>query len=84
MDQQQLDLPGILHDTVLGELETGDGLDAEVLNRGELHLHMNGAIPTETIRKIVAEESTLLPTGFEIDRDLVRTTPCQSLAESVA
>lgn len=81
MDQQQLDLPGILQDTVLCELETGDRFGAEVLNRGELHLHMNGAIPTETIREIFADESTPLPTGFEIHRDLVRTIPCQSLAE---
>jgi adenosine deaminase len=42
---------------------------------------MNGAIPTSTIRDILADERTSLPQGFELPRDLVRVTPCRSLAE---
>ncbi len=49
-------------------------------DRGELHVHMNGAIPVSTIQNILADESTELPSGFLIERDLVRCTPCQSLA----
>jgi adenosine deaminase len=41
---------------------------------------MNGAIPASTIREILADEATVLPSGFLIDRDLFRSTPCQSLA----
>jgi adenosine deaminase len=44
--------------------------------RGELHVHMNGAIPVSTIRDILADELVELPYGFVIERDLVRHTPC--------
>src|SRR6218665_3142148 len=50
------------------------------LDRGELHVHMNGAIPVSTIRDIFIDESTEIPPGFLIERDLLRHTPCQSLA----
>lgn len=49
-------------------------------HRGELHVHMNGAIPVSTIREIFMDEVTELPPGFLIERDLLRYTPCQSLA----
>ncbi|MEQ7871627.1 adenosine deaminase [Chromohalobacter salexigens] len=49
-------------------------------DRGELHIHMNGAIPMSTIQHIIADELTELPSGFLLERDLVRKTPCQSLA----
>lgn len=42
---------------------------------------MNGAIPASTIRDILADERTSLPQGFDFQRDLVRVTPCRSLAE---
>lgn len=41
---------------------------------------MNGAIPESTIREILADEATVLPSGFLIERDLLRHTPCKSLA----
>ncbi|XQU09613.1 hypothetical protein P4544_07920 [Halomonas sp. LY9] len=52
-----------------------------VPSRGELHVHMNGAIPTSEIRKILLDEETILPEGFEPEKDLIRLTSCQSLAE---
>src|SRR6185312_1864214 len=58
-----------------------DEKSADVHDRGELHVHMNGAIPTSTIREILADEATVLPVGFQSEQDLVRTTPCQSLVE---
>ncbi|MCY1209111.1 Aminodeoxyfutalosine deaminase [compost metagenome] len=81
MDQRQLDLPGMLGDASISDEAEKNGKSADVHNRGELHVHMNGAIPTSTIRDILADEATVLPAGFEFERDLVRVTPCQSLAE---
>lgn len=43
-------------------------------------MHFNGAIPVSIIREILADEATELPTGFLIERDLLRDKPCQSLA----
>lgn len=43
-------------------------------------MHLNGAIPAPIIREILADEATELPSGFLIERDLLRNTPCQSLA----
>ena len=71
----------MLGDAGVAEEVDEDGKGADVLNRGELHVHMNGAIPASKIREIMADEATALPAGFQFERDLVRTTPCQSLAE---
>lgn len=51
------------------------------LSKGELHLHLNGAIPTAVIHEILAEEATELPPGFDLERDLVRKEPSSSLAK---
>jgi len=71
----------MLGDAGIADEADENGKSADVHNRGELHVHMNGAIPTSTIRDILADEATVLPAGFEFERDLVRATPCQSLAE---
>jgi adenosine deaminase len=81
LDQRQLDLPGMPGDAGIAD-EAGDGgKSADVHNRGELHVHMNGAIPMTTIREILADEATALPAAFEFERDLIRAVPCKSLAE---
>lgn len=81
MNQWQFDLPGSLAVTSGDEGADQDGArEVGVRDRGELHLHMNGAIPESTIREILADEATVLPSGFLIDRDLLRHTPCKSLA----
>lgn len=59
---------------------TEDGV-ANALKRGELHVHMNGAVPASTIREILADEGTSLPEGFDFQRDMVRLTHCRSLAD---
>ncbi len=41
---------------------------------------MNGSIPLSTIQDIFADESTELPAGFLIERDILRYKPCQSLS----
>lgn len=84
MDLRQLDLPGLSGDACLAEEADKDPNGTDVLNRGELHVHINGAIPAADIREILADERTVLPDGFEFERDLVRTAPCQSLAEYLA
>ena len=78
MNQRQLDLPGLL-----AEADDADdgGVQAQVDDRGELHVHMNGAIPVSTIREIMADEATSLPAGFNFERDMTRLAPCRSLAE---
>jgi len=81
LDQRQLDLPGMLGDTGLSEEVRENGKSADVPDRGELHVHMNGAIPAPTIKEILADEATVLPPGFEFERDLLRAAPCHSLAE---
>lgn len=58
-----------------------DETNARVHDRGELHVHINGAIPAPTIQEILADEATELPAGFDFERVLVRTTPCLSLAD---
>ncbi|WP_434634812.1 adenosine deaminase family protein [Chromobacterium sp. CV08] len=81
LDQWQLELPGMLSNNGFAE-ELGDnGKCTDVPDRGELHVHLNGAIPAPTIREILTDEAIALPTGFEFERDLLRTAPCQSLAE---
>ncbi|WP_316157935.1 adenosine deaminase [Cupriavidus sp. BIC8F] len=81
MDQRQLDLPGMLGDAGVAEEEDDNGKTPGVPDRGELHVHMNGAIPVSKIREILSDEAVVLPPGFEIERDLVRSTPRRSLAE---
>lgn len=78
MNPRQLDLPGLLG--VTDDLDDG-GAQAYVHDRGELHVHMNGAVPVSTIREIMADEATSFPTGFDFERDMTRLAPCQSLAE---
>lgn len=54
---------------------------AHALKRGELHMHMNGAVPASTIQEILADEGTSLPEYFDFQQDMVRLTPCHSLAD---
>lgn len=81
LDQRQLDLPGILGDNGFAEELCDNGKSSGLLDRGELHVHLNGAIPASAIRDILADEATVLPAGFELGRDLLRAVPCRSLAE---
>ncbi|MGO3889395.1 MAG: adenosine deaminase family protein [Paenalcaligenes sp.] len=51
------------------------------LPKGELHVHINGAIPASIIQKILNDEATSLPPEFLFERDMVRKSPCHSLAD---
>lgn len=81
MDQRQLDLPGILGDTCFVEELDEHKKSSQLHDRGELHVHLNGAIPAPAIRAILADEATVLPAEFQFGRDLLRAAPCRSLAE---
>ena len=78
MNQQQLDLLGLLG--VDDHPDDGKS-QAQVHDRGELHVHLNGAIPLSTIQKIMADEATSVPDGFDFELDMMRLAPCKSLAE---
>lgn len=54
------------------------------LDKGELHVHLNGALPVATVREILAREETETPLGFDLERDLVRHVACDSLPEYLA
>jgi adenosine deaminase len=65
-----------------GADDSGDGgVQVHVHDRGELHVHINGAIPVSTIQDIMVDEGTPLPAGFDLHRDMTRLAPCKSLAE---
>lgn len=81
MDQRQLDLPGMLGEPGISDGGNEERASALAYERGELHVHFNGAIPAPTILEIMADEATVLPSGFDFARDMVRLAPCQSLAE---
>ena len=84
LDLRQLDLPGMSGNAGVAEEADAEGGGGDVPTRGELHVHINGAIPAAAIREILSDERTVLPVGFEFERDLVRTMPCQSLADYLA
>ncbi|RZL03862.1 MAG: adenosine deaminase [Rubrivivax sp.] len=71
----------MLGEAGITEVEWSEEAASNALKRGELHVHMNGAVPASTILEILADEGTLMPQGFDFQRDLVRLTPCRSLAE---
>ena len=81
MNQRQLDLPWILSEADRTEVDCTEEAASNAIKRGELHVHMNGAVPASTIREILTDEETSLPQGFDFQRNLVRLTPCRSLAE---
>ena len=58
-----------------------DSASEITLDKGELHTHLNGAVPATTVLEILADEGTEITTGFNPERDLVRRSPCSSLAE---
>lgn len=81
MNQRQLDLPWMSDEAGITEVDWSEEAASNALKRGELHVHMNGAVPASTIQEILADEGASMPEGFDFQRDLVRLTPCRSLAE---
>lgn len=80
MNCQPLDQTG-LFDQQSNLCEYDEQKDLRLLDKGELHVHLNGALPVSTIRELLATEDVELPQGFNFERDLVRKVACRSLAE---
>ena len=51
------------------------------MDKGELHVHLNGLVSTETIKKIVQSESCEIPKNFDVSVDLNVLRPAQSLVD---
>ena len=49
------------------------------LEKGELHVHLNGLISTKTIQKILIDESIEIPKNFNVQCDLVIEKPAKNL-----
>lgn len=49
------------------------------LDKGELHVHLNGLVSTDTIQKILIDESIEIPKNFNIQSDLIIESPAESL-----
>ncbi len=84
---QQLDLPGFYdepNNDDTGIEECGVPHEVSRLAKGELHVHLNGLVPSSTIQLVLSNEGTQLPHGFNPNRDLIRQTACASLATYLA
>jgi len=51
------------------------------LDKGELHVHLNGLVSTKTIQKILIDESIEIPKNFNIQSDLSIESPADSLEQ---
>jgi adenosine deaminase len=51
------------------------------LNKGELHVHLNGLISTEIIQSVIKEEAIVVPADFDISTGLNHLKRCESLIE---
>ena len=49
------------------------------LDKGELHVHLNGLIPIETIKSILIKKEIEIPKDFDLDSDLLRKSPMSCL-----
>jgi adenosine deaminase len=55
--------------------------DVFSLQKGELHVHLNGLVSPILVRTLLTEENIQIPHGFNQLTDLVRDTPCPSLVD---
>ena len=47
--------------------------------KGELHVHLNGLVSTDIVRKLLLQENAPIPQGFDLNQDLLRLTPAINL-----
>jgi adenosine deaminase len=53
----------------------------QAIQKGELHVHLNGLVSSDAIRRILADERVILPTNFDPRIDLNRTSRSRTLGE---
>lgn len=51
------------------------------MNKGELHVHLNGLVSTEVLKEIIKSELCKIPKKFDLAVDLNVLRPAQSLAD---
>lgn len=54
--------------------------EIQLLKKGELHVHLNGLVSTDVIRRLLVRDRSELPTGFDLERDLNILLPADNLA----
>ncbi len=57
-----------------------DRNEIQLMEKGELHVHLNGLVSTDLVRDLIARDGSELPSGFDLDRDLNISLPADSLA----
>jgi len=83
MKDQQLEVTGFVNEG--NDFNGAEASDRVLqLDKGELHVHLNGALPVNTVRELLACERAETPRAFDVKHDLVRHEPCRSLAEYLA
>lgn len=53
----------------------------ENMEKSDLHVHINGAVPTQTLIELATNMDLKIPSGFDIKRDLQILEPVESLRE---
>ena len=51
------------------------------LPKADLHVHINGAIPIATVKKLLISKTDTLPSWFDLDNDLVVKEPVNGLQD---
>lgn len=54
-------------------------LECKLFTKADLHLHLNGLFDTDTIKKVLLDENTQIPLGFNPNQDLNVLNPRQNL-----
>lgn len=54
--------------------------EIKLMEKGELHVHLNGLVSTDVIRSLLVRDRSDLPSGFDLERDLNILLPADSLA----
>jgi adenosine deaminase len=49
------------------------------LEKGELHVHLNGLVSTDVVRKLLLKEKDRIPEAFDLNYDLNRLVPAPNL-----
>ncbi|HBQ8703571.1 TPA: adenosine deaminase [Klebsiella pneumoniae] len=58
-----------------------DLYEARMMDKGELHVHLNGLVSTQVIRGVLEKNIIKMPEHFNIDTDLNVTHPARSLVD---
>lgn len=54
--------------------------EIQLMEKGELHVHLNGLVNTDVVRGLLVKDSSELPSGFDLEKDLNISLPADSLA----